>query len=336
MMANGLLLGLPWGADLFDIGGVEVNWLSGSSFVAPSDAWFTYKRALAWRRPYGTLMNMDFTALSYDRTEQYFRTSLFYGVYPSMFSQDASTNTYWEQPALYNRDRPLFKKYVPLVREIASAGWNPITLARSSDPGVYLERWGEGPSLRFTVRNGTSGVRSPTLTVDAASAGLPASGALVVRDRLGGASRRAVAAGGALSFDWTLPPDGVAVLAFGDGPPPVPDGLAVPGQPLRVARAPAGNVTIIWDVSTCTPPGNHLVWYDLATLPSYSIRAVTCAVGTTGSWTGTPPSGNVAVLVVSDDGISVEGSYGSRTGGERPSSTLACGMTAKRTGATCP
>ena len=68
-----------------------------------------------------------------------------------------------------------------------------------------------------------------------------------------------------------------------------------------------------------------------------TIREVTCSAGDTGSWTGPAPVGDVAVLVVSDDGASVEGSYGpDGLGAERASSTGACGFTSKRTGATCP
>ena len=87
----------------------------------------------------------------------------------------------------------------------------------------------------------------------------------------------------------------------------------------------------------CPPGGNHLVWYDLATIASYTIRQTTCAIGTSGAWTGPAPIGNVAVLVVSDDAVHTEGSYGPNSANqERPSSTTACGITAKSIGGTCP
>ena len=37
---------------------------------------------------------------------------------------------YFTRPELYNRDRPLFKKYVPLCKRVAEAGWEPITQAQ--------------------------------------------------------------------------------------------------------------------------------------------------------------------------------------------------------------
>ncbi|WP_146526617.1 hypothetical protein [Novipirellula artificiosorum] len=36
----------------------------------------------------------------------------------------------------------MFKKYIPLCKGVSEAGWEPITLARSSDPSVYVERFG--------------------------------------------------------------------------------------------------------------------------------------------------------------------------------------------------
>lgn len=119
-------------------------------------------------------------------------------------------------------------------------------------------------------------------------------------------------------------------------PPPIPDGKDVLGQPLTVTKAEGGAVTIAWDASTCPPAGTHLVWYDLASMESYTVAAETCATGTAGSWTGAPPSGDVAVVVVADDGASIEGSHGRDGAGvERPSQSLACGFATKSTAGTC-
>ncbi len=120
------------------------------------------------------------------------------------------------------------------------------------------------------------------------------------------------------------------------GPPPVPDGRVVAGTQVQLQRA-GGNVTVTWDATRCSPSGNHLVWYDLATIASYAIQQTTCGIGNSGAWTGPAPVGDVGVLVVSDDGVNTEGSYGPNSQGqERPSSTSACGITAKSTGGTCP
>ena len=88
-------------------------------------------------------MNTDFTAFSHELVEKYMKRCLAYGMFPGFFSHNASEGHYFSQPRLYNRDRDLFKKYVPLCKTVAEAGWQPITRARSDNPKVYVERFGE-------------------------------------------------------------------------------------------------------------------------------------------------------------------------------------------------
>jgi hypothetical protein len=82
-------------------------------------------------------------------------------MFPGFFSANASEGHYFTQPQLYNRDRALFKKYVPLCRQVAEAGWEPITMARSSDNRVYVERFGE---KYLTVFNDSAQSRTTTIT----------------------------------------------------------------------------------------------------------------------------------------------------------------------------
>ena len=76
-------------------------------------------------------------------------------MYPSFFSADAANNPYWKKPEAYNIGRPFFKKYIPLIREINEQGWQPVTLARSSDPRVRIERFDRAGDkvVFFTIRN---------------------------------------------------------------------------------------------------------------------------------------------------------------------------------------
>ena len=173
-MANGILADLPWGADLFDFMGQEVDWLRTGSFVPDSDARMNYRRTLSYQRPYGLLMNTDFDNLSYELVERYFQICLFYGIYPSMFSHNAATERYWDDPSLYNRDRPLFRRYIPLIRRLNAAGWQPVTQARTSDPAVYIERFGDWPRLHFTLRNTLEVTVTVGITMEAEALGLPA------------------------------------------------------------------------------------------------------------------------------------------------------------------
>jgi hypothetical protein len=173
MMGNWILRDLPWGADLFDVLGTETNWLQDGELVPESDATLSYRRTLAYQRPYGLLMNTNFLSLTHDLVERYFQVSLFYGFYPSMLSQDAATDPYWEDPVLYNRDRELFKTYVPLIRRLNRAGWQPLAYATTSDPNVYIERFGEWPDLYFTLRNTADMTTTVGITIQGGDLGLP-------------------------------------------------------------------------------------------------------------------------------------------------------------------
>jgi len=173
-MANGVLLDLPWGADLFDFMGAETDWLPGGTFVPNSDASLSYRRTLAYQRPYGLLLNTNFDYLTYELVERYFQVCLFYGIYPSMFSHNAATDRYWDDQALYERDRPLFQRYIPLIRDLNVAGWQPVTYATTSDPVVYIEKYGGWPSLYFTLRNTADVSVTLEITMQADALGLPA------------------------------------------------------------------------------------------------------------------------------------------------------------------
>lgn len=212
MMANGMFLGLPWGGDIFDFNGSEVNWYESGQFTPPNDDRLLYVRALSYQKPYGTLMNMNFDQLTYARVESYFQISLFYGIFPSMFSADASGNRYWDQPALYNRDRPLFIKYVPLIKAISQAGWRPLTYAQSSNSSVYLERYGAGVGLYLAARNLSASAVTPTLTLYNAGAGLPTSGAFNVRELIANTRQRVNTSSGRLTWTPALPGAGVALF----------------------------------------------------------------------------------------------------------------------------
>ncbi len=132
-----------------------------------SDAELLYRRALCRGKPYCFLMNTDFGRLSPEKVEKYMKRSLAYGMFPGFFSHNASQGAYFTRPELYNRDRPLFLKYVPLCKAVAEAGWEPVTNAESSDPRVYVERFGERPGrCLLTVFNDSPERRTVELTLD--------------------------------------------------------------------------------------------------------------------------------------------------------------------------
>ncbi len=214
-MANGMLSDMPWGIDLFEFTGRETNWLRDTGYTPDSDARLSYQRTLSFQKPYGLLMNTWFESFGYELVERYFQTALFYGVYPSMFSHNASEDRYWDDPALYERDRPLFKRYIPLIRTINTVGWRPLTYARTTDERVYVERFGAWPELYFTVRNTSEDeVIQLELVLDSERLGLPH--AALTAHALLADTEPAVqqGTGGSLNVALEMPAQTTEVLAF--------------------------------------------------------------------------------------------------------------------------
>lgn len=148
----------PW----LDLMGTETDWLSGNNYRPASHSQMAVWRTLAGRKPYLLLMNTDYERFGPELVERYFRRSLFYGMFPSMFSHNASENPYWLNPKWYNRDRSLFRKYLPVIKQVAEAGWQPVTGAICDNPHILVERF--GPSVDgfayYTLLNETSAAQS--------------------------------------------------------------------------------------------------------------------------------------------------------------------------------
>jgi hypothetical protein len=162
MMANSTPIRLPWLAPMLEVMGTETNWNPGPWRPMP-DAELLYRRAMCKGKPFCFLMNTRFEEFSHELVERYMKRALAYGMFPGFFSHNASQGHYFTRPELYNRDRPLFKKYVPLCKRVAEAGWEPVTLARSSDEHVYVERFG---TRYLTLFNDTPERRTTTVRLD--------------------------------------------------------------------------------------------------------------------------------------------------------------------------
>ncbi len=164
LMANSVPIRFAIFASLLDVMGIEVNWLDGNGNYSPeSDETFNMRRTLSATKPYLLLMNTDFDKFTFPMVEKYFQRSMFYAVYPSMFSVNAADHPYWDNPKWYNRDRPLFLKYIPVIKRLSAAGWEPLTYATTNTTTVYVERYG---SRLFTLLNDSNQAADATLTID--------------------------------------------------------------------------------------------------------------------------------------------------------------------------
>lgn len=168
MFANGVPYRFAFLAPWLDVLGTETDWLRGGKYRPALEVTMNFWRTLSGAKPYLLLMNTDYNALTPDLVERYFQRALFYGMFPGMFSHNASENPYWQNPAWYNRDRHLFKQYQPLIKRIAEAGWQPVTGARSDHAAVFVERFGPdaGGSVYLTLLNDTDSEQTGTVTLD--------------------------------------------------------------------------------------------------------------------------------------------------------------------------
>jgi len=204
MMANGALFSFAFPAHIFDIMGAERNWLRTGEFSPDRDSTFNFWRTMSYQKPYCLLMNTDFSAFDHQMVERYFAISLFYGVYPGMFSHNAAEDRYWDDPALVERDRDLFKFYIPLIITLNEAGWEPVTYATASDPAIYVERYGNSGSLYFTVRNTSDSPVTYRLEIEAEELGLPSSGDVSAIDLLSSTSFPTTNNGTILTIEDTI------------------------------------------------------------------------------------------------------------------------------------
>lgn len=168
MFANGVPYRFGWLCPWLDVLGTETDWMSGTAYTPVADSQLCLWRSLAGRKPYLLLMNTDFAKFTSEHVQRYFQRALAYGMYPSMFSQNASENPYWQNPAWYNRDRPLFKKYLPIIREVAEAGWQPVTAATFAAGDVAMERFGTATNtaVYLTLLNDAEESRTGVLHID--------------------------------------------------------------------------------------------------------------------------------------------------------------------------
>ncbi|MDG0814343.1 hypothetical protein [Cohnella rhizosphaerae] len=208
LMANGTphaySMYMPW----LDAMGNERNWLgAGDAFNPDSDETLSKYRTLSGAKPYLMLQNTDFTKFGHAYMERYMEKLLFYGIYPSAFSATAdNASNYWKNASFYDRDRGLFLTYIPLVKAVAEAGWQPVTRASASQSSIAMERYGAGDTVYLTLMNQGSAAAATTITIDRAGMGL---GAQVTALEMTG--NTPVSSTGD-QFSLTLQPDEVKVV----------------------------------------------------------------------------------------------------------------------------
>jgi hypothetical protein len=165
----------PFAAANLDLFGAELSWYAtGDHNTVALD----FKRAISFQKPIVFLMNEGLNDTAFTRPphsgyEVYFEKMMAYGFFPSFFSVDASSDPYWQDQKKVENGRPFFIKYIPIIRQIAAAGWQPVTFARCDLEFVRVERFGEDGRLFFTVRNNGNKDATCSLTLDRNKLNIP-------------------------------------------------------------------------------------------------------------------------------------------------------------------
>jgi hypothetical protein len=162
---------MPFAPGVLDLFGAEF------SLYTKSDADKTklqFNRAISYQKPIVFLLNeglddSTFTKPPYNGYQQYFEKMLSFGFFPSFFSVNSSGNPYWQDSVKYNTGRPFFQKYIPLIKLIAAAGWEPVTYASAKTQDISIERFGNSidKGLYFTVFNDGKVGKETELSIDA-------------------------------------------------------------------------------------------------------------------------------------------------------------------------
>jgi len=169
------------------------------------------KRVMAYQKPFLLLIyNIHEDPV---QMEHYFHRCTFYGIYPSFGHLKV-----FDPPSKYEPVKELNDRFVPVLRKITTAGWHPITHARSSRPDVWIERWGpsQGQATYLTTYNSSESSADVTITVDTAA--LSIRGKTVrAADELSGQTWKAAIRKGQASLSLTAPAQQVLVLELGAG-----------------------------------------------------------------------------------------------------------------------
>jgi len=147
LIANTCGMPFPFAAHWLDINGFEWN-VERSAVIG---------RTLAYHKPVVTLPVKDEHYTAEWIEPNHLRFGIFPGGYPS-------SSGFKEPNGDFAR---AYRPTVEAVRALSAAGWEPVTYARSSDPEVLVERFGQGHY--FTVANRSEQEREATITVDCAS-----------------------------------------------------------------------------------------------------------------------------------------------------------------------
>jgi hypothetical protein len=199
-------------ARFFDVIGAEVS-------LKTERASHSYlRRALGYHKPISHLMEWHWEGkpiINAEQMDTYINRCMFWAIFPGISDAGPTGGyNYWQHPELYERDRDTFRRYLPAIHALATAGWEPVTHARCDTEGLWVERYGPAADgrLYFSLRS-EGAARSGTLTVDLAALGLTGR-VSALRDLVSGDAIEAQRAAGTLTLPVAVEADRSAALVI--------------------------------------------------------------------------------------------------------------------------
>jgi hypothetical protein len=133
------------------------------------------------------------------QVEDFINKSLCFGIFASNTKNFFTGVEYETNANGYRRDKKLLDWYVPLVRTLSHAGWEPVRNASIQGTDIAAERFGHGPTVYFTLYNNSARRQACTLTIDLAALGFGEAGVGI--SEIGRHSKLQRGAGGAVTLD---------------------------------------------------------------------------------------------------------------------------------------
>ena len=120
--------------------------------------------------------------------------------------------------------------------------------------------------------------------------------------------------------------------AASSSPPPIPSGSLLADR----ITTDGSEISVAWD-DQCAPANANILYGPLDQVSTYTVSGSVCGILNPEAWTAVP-AGDLWFVVVGDDGVGVESSWGVGTEGERNGlgDSGMCAVTAKDLTGTCP
>jgi hypothetical protein len=145
-MANDAPKNWCWVPPLCDVLGTEAGWMRNGMWRPYRREELILRRMQCGAKPFCIIQNTDYEAFG-PYVQRYMERCLAYGIQPGFFSPKSAADSshYFVQPKFYERDRPFFKKYMPLCRIVSEAGWRPINrlMPDAANADISAEQFGD-------------------------------------------------------------------------------------------------------------------------------------------------------------------------------------------------